>query len=87
MRGKEGDGLASAGKLFDIVPDEMNKFHIRFRAASDRIDAYNVQSSTEFTICEGVLHRIPDVIGSYELKLKSFQIYKLCTGPRLEKYV
>jgi hypothetical protein len=48
----------------DIVPDKMNKVHIRFRVARDRIDSYNVQSSTEFTICEGVLHRIPDVIGS-----------------------
>ena len=87
MRGKEGDGVASAGKLFDIVPDKMNKVHIRFESISDRIDSYNFQTCTQFTICEGVLHRIPDVIGSYELKLKSFQIYKLCTGPRLEKYV
>ena len=63
VRGKEGDGVASVGELFDIVPDKMNKVHIRFRAASDRIDSYNVQSSTEFTICEGVLHRIPDVTG------------------------
>jgi hypothetical protein len=72
---------------FDIVPDKMNKVHIRFRAASDRIDSYNDQSSTEFTICEGVLHRIPDVIGSYELKVKSFQIYKFCTAPNMEEYV
>jgi hypothetical protein len=87
VRGKEGDGVASAGKLFHIVPDNMNRVHIRFRAANDRIDSYNVQSSTEFTICEGVLHRIPDVMGSYELKVKSFQIYKFCTAPTLEKYV
>jgi len=72
---------------FDIVPDKINKVHIIFRAASDRIDSYNVQSSTEFTLCEGVLHRIPDVIRSYELKAKSFQIYKFCTAPTLEKYV
>jgi len=56
--------VASARKLFDIVPDKMNKVHIRFRAARDRIDSYNVQSSTEFTTCKGVLHPISDVIGS-----------------------
>ena len=75
--------MASAGKLFD----KMNKVRIRFRVASDRIDCYNVQSSTEFTICEGVLHRIPEVMGSFELKLKSFQIYKFCVALTLEKYV
>jgi len=40
---------------FDIVPDKMNEVHIRFRSARDGIDSYNVQSSAEFTICEGVL--------------------------------
>ena len=62
----------------------MNKFHITFKAANDKIYSYNVQSSTEFTICECVLHHISDVIGSYELKVKSFLIYKFCTDPILK---
>ena len=85
--GKESDGVASAGKPFDVVPDEMNKVHIRFRAASERIDSYNVQSCTEFTICEGVLQRIPDVIGRNELMVKSFQLYKFCINPTMDTYL
>jgi hypothetical protein len=49
-RGKESDRVASAGKLFDIVPYKMKKVYIRFRVARDRIDSYNVKASTEFTV-------------------------------------
>ena len=57
--GEESDEVASAEKLFNVVPDKMNKVQIRFTSASDEIDSYNVQSNTEFAICEGVLHHVP----------------------------
>jgi hypothetical protein len=43
IREKEVDGVASAGILFDIFPEKMNKVRIKFRAASDRIDTNNVR--------------------------------------------
>ena len=67
MRGKESDGVASAGKLFYIVPYKMKGIYISFRATRYRIDSYNVKASTESAVCEGVLHPIPDVIGPNEL--------------------
>ena len=50
VRGKQGDGVASGGKLFDIVPDKLKKLYIKFSAARE-IDSYNVQSSIEFAVC------------------------------------
>jgi len=49
VRGKECDGVASAGKLFFIIPYKMNRVYIRFRQARDRINSYNGKVSTELT--------------------------------------
>ena len=78
--------MVSAGKLFNIVPDKMNKVHFRFRSAKNGIDSYNVQAKTEIATCEGVLQHIPDEIGFFELYVKRIQINKFRTAAIVDQY-
>ena len=48
---------------FVVVPDKMNKVHIRFRSAWNGIDSDDIQFNAELTTCEVVLHHFPDEIG------------------------
>ena len=68
-RGQEGDGVACAGQLFEIVPDKMYEIHIRFRSAWKGIDSDNAQFNAELAIREAVLHQIPVEIGFWRTEL------------------